>query len=124
MSCPARVIAPEVGVSSPATMRSVVVLPQPDGPSSAKKDPRGTSRSSSLTAVKPPNVFVTSRSRRPSYVVAPCAAVSASATCDIGPVSFVLDLLPVVERHEVERHRERLVVREDQLVVHQRGIDL
>ncbi len=40
MSLPASVIVPEVGVSRPATIRSVVVLPQPDGPSSAKNDPR------------------------------------------------------------------------------------
>ena len=32
---------PDVGVSRPATIRSVVVLPQPDGPSSAKNEPRG-----------------------------------------------------------------------------------
>ena len=34
-------IVPAVGSSSPATMRSVVVLPQPDGPSSAKNEPCG-----------------------------------------------------------------------------------
>ena len=28
---------PEVGISSPAIMRKVVVLPQPDGPSRTKK---------------------------------------------------------------------------------------
>ena len=32
MSLPASVIVPELGVSRPATIRSVVVLPQPDGP--------------------------------------------------------------------------------------------
>jgi hypothetical protein len=37
----AEVIVPEVGSSSPATIRSVVVLPQPDGPSSAKNEPCG-----------------------------------------------------------------------------------
>ena len=45
-------IVPDVGVSSPATIRSVVVLPQPDGPSRAKNEPLGTSRSRSSTAVK------------------------------------------------------------------------
>ena len=36
-SSPSRRISPEVGSSSPAIMRSVVVLPQPEGPSSTKK---------------------------------------------------------------------------------------
>ncbi len=49
---------PDVGVSRPATMRSVVVLPQPDGPSRAKNEPWGTSRSSDFTAVKVVNSFV------------------------------------------------------------------
>ena len=67
MSWPASVMLPEVGVSSPATIRSVVVLPQPDGPSSAKNEPRGTSRSRSFTAVNAANDLVRLRSRRPSY---------------------------------------------------------
>src|SRR4051812_41361954 len=108
MSLPAKVIVPDVGVSSPATIRRVVVLPHPDGPSSAKKEPRGMSRSRSRTAVKLANDLVTPRSRSPSYV-GPSAVVDVvSATCDIGPVSFVLRLLAVVERHEVERRGERL----------------
>src|ERR1043165_7073006 len=112
MCSPASRIVPEVGVSRPATIRSVVVLPQPDGPSSAKNDPRGTSRSRSLTAVNAPKDLVMERSRSPSYDTSDtgvAAAPEVSATCDIGPVSFVLDLLLVVQRHEVERVRERLV---------------
>src|SRR6478609_714601 len=110
MSLPASVIEPEVGVSRPATIRSVVVLPQPDGPSSAKNEPRGMSRSRSRTAVNAPKDFVTPRSRRPSYVASSAAGDAVSATCDIGPVSFVRRGLLVVERHEVERVREHLVV--------------
>ena len=34
-------------------MRSVVVLPQPEGPSSAKKEPAGITRSSDFTATNP-----------------------------------------------------------------------
>ncbi len=33
-------IAPAVGTSKPATMRSVVVLPQPDGPRNETNSPR------------------------------------------------------------------------------------
>ena len=59
-------IVPEVGVSRPATIRSVVVLPHPEGPSSAKNDPLGTSRSSDFTAVNAANSLVRLRSRSPS----------------------------------------------------------
>src|ERR1044072_6280251 len=43
------VMVPEGTVSRPASMRSEVDLPQPDGPTSTVKDPSGSSRSSSLT---------------------------------------------------------------------------
>jgi hypothetical protein len=42
-------------------MRSVVVLPHPEGPSIVKNWPLGTSRSMFRTAVKSPNRFVTER---------------------------------------------------------------
>ena len=40
-SSPSRKIWPEVGSSSPAIILSVVVLPQPDGPSRQKNEPSG-----------------------------------------------------------------------------------
>src|SRR5215212_7285284 len=58
MSSPARVMVPAVGTSSPATIRRVVVLPHPDGPSSAKNEPCGTVTDRSSTATKLPNRFV------------------------------------------------------------------
>ncbi len=36
-------ISPDLGRSRPAIERSVVVLPQPEGPSSVKNSPSGTS---------------------------------------------------------------------------------
>src|SRR3979490_445036 len=45
-------------------MRRVVVFPQPDGPSSVAKDPRGTSKEMSSTAAVLPNRFVTWSRRR------------------------------------------------------------
>ena len=57
---------PTVGSSSPATIRSVVVLPQPDGPSRAKNDPFGTVRVRSSTALNVPKSLVTSTSLRSS----------------------------------------------------------
>src|ERR1700712_1625980 len=125
MSRPARVIVPELGDSRPATIRSVVVLPQPDGPSRAKKDPRGTSRSSSRTAWKAPKCLVSCRRASPSYDAGSAGAPgSASTTCDIRELSFVLGDLLLVERHERHRLGERGVVREDQRVVDEAGVDL
>src|SRR5207248_6771576 len=45
MRRPSIVMLPAVGVSSPPMRFSRVVLPEPDGPMSATKSPRGMSRS-------------------------------------------------------------------------------
>src|SRR6266571_3664706 len=62
---------PPLGVSRPATQRSVVVLPQPDGPRRETNSPSATSRSTWYTATTSPNTLVSclivSRdNRRPS----------------------------------------------------------
>jgi len=49
-SRPPMKISPEVGDSSPAIMRRVVVLPQPEGPRMVVSVPRGTSKLMPLTA--------------------------------------------------------------------------
>ena len=56
-SSPSSWMLPEEGSSRPATIRSVVVLPQPDGPSRQKKSPFSTVKLVSRTAVKAPNRF-------------------------------------------------------------------
>ncbi len=53
-SSPSSRIFPEVGSSSPAIILRVVVLPQPDGPSSMKNSPSATVKVDSSTAVKSP----------------------------------------------------------------------
>src|SRR5215813_8613171 len=53
-SSPSSRIRPDVGISRPAIMRSVVVLPQPEGPSSTKNELLRTVRFESRTAVKSP----------------------------------------------------------------------
>ena len=50
--CLRAAMRPEVGVSKPASMRSSVVLPQPDEPSSAKISPWAMSRLTWLTALR------------------------------------------------------------------------
>jgi hypothetical protein len=51
-------ISPEVISSRPATMRSVVVLPQPEGPTSTRNSLSRISRSTSFTAWKPLSYFL------------------------------------------------------------------
>src|SRR6266478_959597 len=56
-SSPPSRIRPDVGNSRPAIMRSVVVLPQPEGPSRQKNSPLRTVNVESRTAVKSPKAF-------------------------------------------------------------------
>src|SRR6516164_8495715 len=51
---------PDVGCSMPAIMFIVVVLPHPEGPSSATNSLSGMDKVSALTAVTEPNTFVRS----------------------------------------------------------------
>ncbi len=53
MSSPFSRSSPSVGLSKPAIMRSVVVLPQPDGPRNVTNSPRCTVRLKSSTTRKP-----------------------------------------------------------------------
>src|SRR5690348_4497884 len=55
---PAITMSPSVARSRPAIMRSVVVLPHPEGPSRQTTSPAFTDRSASLTAVNSPYFLV------------------------------------------------------------------
>src|ERR1700738_3985874 len=55
---------PSSGVSKPAIMRKVVVLPQPDGPSSAKNSPASIASSTPSTARLMPSKLLLRRARR------------------------------------------------------------
>ena len=59
MSWPSMKMRPASGVSKPASMRSSVVLPQPEPPSSANISPRAISRSTPSTAATAPKRLVT-----------------------------------------------------------------
>src|ERR1700694_5280577 len=78
MTVPATSISPELGRSSPAIERSVVVLPQPDGPSSVNSLPSGTSKLTfwaALTTVpRSPGYSVNSDLTVSTLVLAPCGA--------------------------------------------------
>src|SRR5215475_11401676 len=56
-SLPSRIICPDVGNSRPAIILSVVVLPQPEGPSRQKNSPSLTVKVESLTAAKSPKLL-------------------------------------------------------------------
>src|SRR5438105_13068683 len=57
MSSPPRVMRPASGCSKPAIIRSVVVCPEPDGPSKVKNSPAPTFRSTLSTATTSPYSF-------------------------------------------------------------------
>src|SRR4029453_2029119 len=99
-------IVPADGSSRPAIIRRVVVLPQPDGPSSAKNDPAATVRSRSCTAVIDPNHLLTPRRTR-----SPAIGSTADRLVEVG---LVLSGLGLVERHETERLGQCRLVGEDQ----------
>src|SRR3954462_820361 len=69
---------PEVGSPSRLTMRIVVVLPHPDGPTSTAISPTGTSSESSSTATVPSGERLATRSSRIIGAVASIAAASMS----------------------------------------------
>src|SRR5688500_12697976 len=66
MSRPAWVMVPEVCTSRPATMRSSVVLPQPEGPRKQISSPWCTPRLTSCSATTLPNSFLMCESSRNS----------------------------------------------------------
>ncbi len=64
MLAPSRRMSPVVGATKPAIMRSVVVLPQPEGPSSTISSPGWTSRLTASTALCAPNCLPSRSSAR------------------------------------------------------------
>src|SRR5690349_10600304 len=112
-------IRPRVGSSRPATSRRVVVLPQPEGPRSAKNEPAGMTRSSSSIAVNPGNRFWMPTSSRSAPRSANSRTAMSSALSgpeqDALERGLVLLLLGRGEGAEDLRLREGLGAREDEL---------
>src|SRR5919109_369602 len=65
MSSPSRKTLPSVGRSRPAIMRSIVVLPHPEGPRNEISSPAGSSRSTPSTAATSANRLTSPSSRSP-----------------------------------------------------------
>src|ERR1700675_4120073 len=97
MSSPASTTSPRSGSSSPAIMRSTVLLPQPDGPRSERNSPGAASSETSSTATTRPKVFRSRRTARDGSAPAlPAGAPGAPAPaaspapgrrspCDLAP---------------------------------------
>src|ERR1700682_1228373 len=95
---PAMLISPDVGCSSPATQRSVVVLPQPDGPSRTTISPAGTAKLTPSIAGRPmANCLRRSRTSRVAVIAfwpAPRSLAIAENLVPIGnPGSVQFDVI-------------------------------
>src|SRR5258708_6598623 len=97
---------PPSGRSKPAIIRSSVVLPHPDGPSSVKNSPALIERLTPSTAVNAPKRRVTFRISRSAIGGEPCGSgekpADSSATCRLARAQ-----LPEQEPrddHEQQRH--------------------
>src|SRR5260221_12877511 len=93
---------PAVGLSSPAMMRMVVVLPAPFGPRKPWISPLGTSRLTPSTAVNDPN-FLTRPSTRIMDLLPPRRRPAAAAA-DGGPGNGDLER-PEVGRFPADQDR-------------------
>src|SRR5215472_18448084 len=79
-------MSPAVGVSRPASMRSRVVFPEPEGPRKTRNSPSWVSRLTLLTAPSSPCLKTLVRFRVSTTAIAPAG----SALCPIG--EYVLEL--------------------------------
>src|ERR1043165_1664778 len=91
-SSPPIAIMPEVGCSSPAMQRKVVVLPQPDGPSSTTISPAATRKLTSSTAGRPAENCL----RR-------CATISSADIDASWSLPVPVNLVPLLDPLAVQR---------------------
>src|SRR6185312_4492214 len=108
---------PESGRSKPAISRSVVVLPEPDGPSSVKNSPASISRSTPATATTSPYVLRTPRSRTSTApgIVADRPLVSGSVRV---AKRFLQEAEPALQQFVVDRERHEDA---DDVAIHAAG---
>src|ERR1041384_6329260 len=85
-------IVPPVGCSSPAMQRSVVVLPQPDGPSSTTISPAAMRKLTSSTAGRPTRNCL----RR-------CETISSADIQVFQSLPVAVNLVPLLDPLAVER---------------------
>src|SRR5207253_3081898 len=95
---------PASGRSNPAISRSVVVLPDPEGPSSVKNSPGAMSRSTQSTATTSPYALRTPARRTSGVVCAVCGAAGVSGSACVAK-RFLQQLEPVLELLVGDRER-------------------
>src|ERR1700681_1792289 len=93
---PAMLISPEVGCSSPATQRKVVVLPQPEGPRSTTISPAGTAKLTPSIAGRP----IANCLRRPATSSVPVMTLFPSRRS----LPIAVDLVPIGNPFGVQLH--------------------
>jgi len=96
-STPKTLAVPASGRSSPTAIDRAVVLPAPLGPTSPKKEPRGTARSRWSTAVVSPNCLRRPASRSAGACPSPSVRVAFSSIPHNLPVPLRGTLLLVPE---------------------------
>ena len=100
---PSSTMSPSVGNSWPPIIRSVVVLPQPDGPSRTTYSPWSTCRFTSSTASVPPgNSFVSPIRSRPDPVGAEGAVAAA-------PSAFESATPSAIQSYALRKSFQRLI---------------
>src|SRR4051794_10478260 len=98
---------PSSGRSKPAISRSVVVLPDPEGPRSVKNSPAGISRSTRSTATTSPYVLRIPV-RRTSISAAGMGSVDGSDSASAGVAKrFLQQVQPALEQGVVDRQRHQ-----------------
>src|SRR5690349_2672681 len=104
---PPILISPEVGLSSPASRRSAVLLPHPDGPTKIRNSPSPTVRFRPLRATTSPAYFRTTSRNSTSANVIP-------STLDSG-TGDRLDEVPLrADEHQQHRQQTHHVRRHQQ----------
>src|SRR5690349_15376746 len=102
MSAPSTTIVPDVGCSKPAIIRSVVVLPQPDGPRNETNSPFSALRLKSSTATDWPKRFWTPSRTRKLIGGSPSARWTSMAAGDLDRAAPAL-ARPAQERDHAHR---------------------
>src|SRR5258706_7757939 len=110
-SRPSMVMVPEVGGVRPATIRSVVVLPQPDAPTIVKNSPPATSNDARSTAVTSPstaeNRLVRSRAQSAASAIGRALLVGENLVETLQVRLAVDGSRLVVVRERLQRRRRR-----------------
>src|SRR5260370_42047967 len=109
-SWPSSSTRPASGISKPASKRSSVVLPQPEGPRSAKNSPWKISSDSAATALTPEKRLLTASNRTSGGTIGSLRDADARGTPSRLAGPFLMSaptLMPDTPEHFQEKARAR-----------------